>query len=62
MTYTLRQRDGKDSYDIYVEENRGEAGRCPGSGAELYHGASTDSEGLRREPPVLCGTRQTQQW
>lgn len=34
MTYTLRQRDGKDNYDIHIEETRGEAaaprvqGRC----------------------------------
>jgi junctional adhesion protein 3 len=33
MTYTMRQWDGRDTYDLYVEESLGEAGWCPGSGA-----------------------------
>lgn len=30
MTYTMQQKDGIDIYDIHVEDNRGEAERCPG--------------------------------
>lgn len=30
MTYTMQQKDGKDIYDIHVEDNRGEAERCVG--------------------------------
>lgn len=37
MTYTLQQKDGRDSYYMYVEDSRGEAEGCLGRNT-IWHG------------------------